>query len=147
MKLLDKLTLTYGGAVTVLTYILGSYWYVFVGYLLLNVIDYITGVADAYRRKTLDFSVAVNGIIKKLAYWLLIATSFLIANIFSEIGGGLLGLDLSIIVYVGYFTVCSLIITETVSILKNLDSIGVKVPSVLLKVVNAIKDNIDERGE
>lgn len=147
MKIVDKLTLTYGGVVTVLTYILGSYWYVFVGYLLLNVIDYITGVTCAYRRNVLDFSVAVNGVVKKLAYWLLIATSFLIANIFSEIGGGLLGLDLSVIVYVGYFTVCSLIITETVSILKNLNSIGVKVPGILLKVVNAIKDSIDEKGE
>ena len=43
MRFLDKCNAAYGAAVTVLVAILGPYWYIFAGYLLCNVLDWLTG--------------------------------------------------------------------------------------------------------
>lgn len=41
--IIDKINLFYGMIVAVLSYILGEHWFLFVAFLMLNVIDYITG--------------------------------------------------------------------------------------------------------
>lgn len=72
MKFVDRYNAIVGVAVAVLTAMLGVYWYVFVGYLALNAIDYVTGWAKARKLKQECSSVGIVGIAKKVGYWILI---------------------------------------------------------------------------
>uniref|UniRef100_UPI00326041B8 phage holin family protein n=1 Tax=Clostridium sp. NkU-1 TaxID=1095009 RepID=UPI00326041B8 len=50
MKFIDKYNAMVGAAVTVLTALFGTYWYVFAGYLFCNIVDYVTGYAKARKK-------------------------------------------------------------------------------------------------
>ena len=68
MKFIDKYNTIVGTAVIVLTAIFGTYWYVFFGYLVCNILDYVTGWAKARKLKKESSQIGLAGIIKKLGY-------------------------------------------------------------------------------
>lgn len=133
MKFVDKYNAMVGAAVTVLTALLGVYWYVFVGYLALNFIDYITGWAKARKLKKECSSVGIVGIMKKVGYWIIILVAFMIPELFISLGRDLLEIDLSFLALLGWFTLATLLINEIRSILENLVEYGINVPVFLIK--------------
>lgn len=48
---MDKYNAIAGAAVAILTAVFGIYWYVFAAFLLLNVIDWLTGWYKSYKKK------------------------------------------------------------------------------------------------
>lgn len=126
-----------------LTSIFGTEWMLFAGYLLLNILDYITGTIKAKVKKVENSNKGLLGIVKKISYWILIAVSFVISYLLMELGNKI-NINLNFIIYFGWFTLACLIINEARSILENLTEIGIKVPEFLKRGLKVYQDTIDE---
>lgn len=153
-KILDSYNLAVGGIVTLLAAIFGKYWYLFAIFLLLNLFDYVTGYMKARKLKKESSSVGLAGIVKKLGYWIIIATAFLTAYALTALGKDILHIDLSFLAFLGWFTLGCLLINEVRSILENLVEYGLDVPYVLIKglavterLLNETTDSMLGKGE
>ena len=133
MKFIDRYNTLVGMVVTILTAIFGTYWYVFLGYLLCNILDYATGWAKARKLKKESSQIGLVGILKKLGYWIIILVAFLIPGLFIHLGQDLLGINLGFMALLGWFTLATLLINEIRSILENLVECGCDVPEFLIK--------------
>ncbi len=145
LKYMDTLNAVGGTIVAVLTAVFGTHWLLFVGFLVLNVIDYITGVRKSRLTGKDNSAKGVKGVWKKLGYWLMVLVAFLASAIFIEVGKTL-GIDLSVTTYIGWFTIASLIINELRSILENFVEAGDNVPAVLTKGLE-VAENAIKKGE
>lgn len=141
----NKTNFIYGAIATFFTSIFGEYWFLFVGFLVLNVIDYLTGWIKAkYFLKNESSEIGAEGILKKVMYWCVIAIAFFMSYAFVELGG-VLKIDLGFVVLFGYFTLATYLINEIRSILENFVQMGVNVPGFLktgLEVASKKVDNL-----
>lgn len=133
MNFIDKYNAAVGAAVTILTAVFGTYWYIFAAYLLLNVCDWLTGWWKSRQKHEESSKVGLMGAIKKLGYWVIILVAFVIADVFVAVGNDLLGVDLTFLTLIGWFTLAMLLVNEARSILENLVELGYKVPDMLIK--------------
>jgi len=131
-KVLSRINLEYAACVTLLTSLFGVYWYMFAAFMLLNITDYATGLYKARINKKESSYKGVQGIAKKVGYWLMIGIAFFISYFFRDLGT-IIGIDLEITALIGWFTLGTFIINEIRSILENLVEIGVEVPKWLIK--------------
>lgn len=145
LKYMDTLNAVGGTIVAVLTAALGTHWFLFIGFLVLNIIDYITGVRKSRLTGKDNSAKGVRGVWKKLGYWLMVLVAFLASAIFIEIGKTI-SIDLAVTAYIGWFTLASLIINELRSILENFVEAGDNVPSVLTKGLE-VAENAIKKGE
>ena len=129
-KIFNKITSTISFLFTCLTSIFGIEWILFAGYLILNILDYITGIVKAKLQKKETSNKGLIGILKKLCYWILIGVSFLISYLLVQIGIKI-NINIEFIILFGWFTLTCLIINETRSIIENLIEIGIEVPDFL----------------
>lgn len=141
-RIIDKVNLLWGSAVVLLSYILGEHWYLFVAFLVLNVVDYITGIVKARMSHTENSNKGMKGIVKKVGYWVVIGIAFFIAVAFGEMGE-IVGIDLSFTQLFGWFTLATFLINEIRSILENLVLIGVYVPEFLIKGLEVAQKTIE----
>lgn len=143
LKYMDTLNALGGTIVAVLTAVFGTHWLLFVGFLALNVVDYITGVRKSRLTGKDNSTKGVRGVWKKLGYWLMVLVAFLASAIFIEIGKTL-GIDLSVTTYIGWFTIASLIINELRSILENFVEAGDNVPAALTKGLEVAENAVSK---
>lgn len=146
MNFVDKYNGIMGAIVTVLTAIFGVYWYVFAAYLLLNVLDWLTGWYKSYKKHEESSKVGLKGAVKKLGYWAIILVAFVIADVFVNLGADVLHIDLSFLTMIGWFTLAMLLVNEARSILENLVECGYQIPNVLIKGL-AITEKLIEAAE
>jgi toxin secretion/phage lysis holin len=125
--------------VAVIGYLLNCFTEMTVVLVFLMILDYATGLGAAYVRKDIDSKTGLIGILKKFAYLCLITLAFLldfgVANI-----AGYINIDLPAAGAFGIATVIVLIGNEGVSILENLDVIGIPIPKFLKKAFAKLKD-------
>lgn len=133
MRILDMYNAVAGVVVTIFSALFGSYWYIFVAFILFNVFDWLTGWYKSRKLKTESSAVGLKGIIKKLGYWVIVAMAFLISNVFVHMGRDILNMDLSFLMMIGWFTLACLMVNEARSILENLVECGYEVPAVLVQ--------------
>lgn len=132
MKGFDKINMFYGAIATVGVAIFGKYWFLFAGFLVMNVIDYITGWCKAkFYNKNESSAVGAKGVFKKVWYWVIIGIAFFISFCFIDMGG-IIGIDLSFVQLFGWFTLATYLVNEIRSILENLVAMNVKVPAFLV---------------
>ncbi len=131
--IIDKFNALAGTAIALLTAIFGTYWYVFVAYLVCTVLAYVTGLIKARILHKESSSVGLKGILKKLGYWIIIALAFLVSEVFVHMGADLWQMDFSFMAFMGWFTLGSLLINEIRSILENLVEAGLKVPNIFIR--------------
>ena len=147
MNYLDKYNAIAGAVIAFLTFVFGEHYFLFVAFLVLNIIDWLTGWMKSRINKTENSVRGWKGVLKKLGYWLMILTAFLSATLFIEIGT-VLNIDLGITTLLGWFVLASLIVNELRSIVENFVEAGFDVPKVLtqgLEVANkVINDDNDE---
>lgn len=143
MKVIDTYNTIAGAVVVVLSAIFGDYWYLFAGFLLMNVIDFITGTYKSRVLKTECSNVGWRGVAKKALYWLIILMGFLIAYVLSHIGESLLGVNLGFMYLLGYFILATLFINECRSVCENLVQAGIKVPALLTAGLAVAQKTID----
>lgn len=153
MKEFDKVNVSYGLVTTVGVAIFGKYWFLFAGFLILNVFDYLTGVIKAkFYKKNTSSAVGAKGIFKKVSYWMVIGIAFFISISFVYMGE-VIGVNLTFVTLFGWLTLATYLINEIRSILENLVEMGVKVPQFLiygLDVANKLleaKTKVQESGE
>ena len=130
---IDRYNAVVGAVTTILTAVFGIYWYVFAGYLLCNVLDWLTGWYKSRRLGKESSKAGLNGILKKMGYWVIILVAFLIPSLFIHLGQDMLGLNLKFLTLLGWFTLASLLVNEIRSILENLVECGCNVPDFLIK--------------
>lgn len=150
--IIDRLNVIGGIIVSVLTFVLGDYWMLFVSFLILNIIDYITGCIKSRINGKTNSAKGLKGVLKKLGYWLMILVAFGMSAVFIEIGK-VINVDLGVTSFIGWFVLATLIINEFRSIIENFVEAGYNVPPVLIKgleVANKAIDgfaHVDENGK
>ncbi len=135
------------GAFTMTTAWLGNLAipvYVLVG---LNIVDYITGlVAAPYRGQERQSSRGFSGILKKICMWLLVgigsAMDWLLGYACQNLG---LQIPLSNIVAIAVSV--WLLCNEMISILENIDDIGVDLPPFLKPLVVWLRETTGKYGQ
>lgn len=141
--LTNKINLIIGAITALLSYLLGKHWILFVFFLALNVGDFLTRWIAARITGTENSKAGWIGVLKKIGYWIMIALGFGMSVIFIEIGA-VIGVDLHVTTYLGWFVLATLIINEIRSILENLvDAYGDKVPAILVKGLQIANKSID----
>lgn len=128
-----KVNMIYGAIAAVGTAIFGKYWFLFAGFLLMNVIDYMTGYCKAkFYNKNESSAIGAKGIFKKVWYWVVIGIAFFVAFCFTYMGE-IIGIDLTFVQWFGWFTLASYLVNEIRSILENCVEMNVNVPAFLIK--------------
>lgn len=140
--LTNKINFFIGAFAAILSYLLGEHWIIFVFFLLLNCADFLTRWIAARLTGTENSKAGCIGILKKLGYWIMIAIAFGMGAIFIDLGK-VIGVDLKVTTYIGWFVLCTLIINEIRSVLENLVEAGYKVPSILIKGLEIANKAID----
>lgn len=146
MKEFDKVNVIYGLIATAGVAIFGQYWFLFAGFLLMNIVDYATGLVKAKRLKKESSAVGAWGVFKKVSYWIVIGLAFFIAHSFVYMGE-IIGMNLSFVVLFGWFTLASYLINEIRSILENLVELDVNVPAFLTSGLDITKKLLDAKVE
>lgn len=119
--------------------------YLFGIYLLLNVLDWLTGWYKARVKKEASSKAGLNGIIKKVGYWIILLIAFLIPYMFQRLGKDLLDMDLGYLSALGWFTLANLLINEIRSIFENLIACGYQVPEILKRGLEITEKMLDEK--
>lgn len=133
MKVLEKSNVIWGAIATFLAAIFGQYWFLFLGFLVLNIVDYVTGVIKAkYYQKNESSSVGAKGVLKKVMYWVVIGIAFFVSECFVQFGD-VLGINLSFLLLLGWFVLASYLVNEIRSILENCVVMGINIPEFLIK--------------
>jgi len=99
-------------------------------------LDYITGLGAAFVGKRLDSRIGYRGIVRKVGFFVLVATAHLLDTV---TGMGAPILKNAVLWF--------LIATEGISITENLGEIGVPIPKVLLDALERLKTKKDETEE
>ena len=133
MEIIDRYNLMVGAAVAVLTALFGTYWYLFAGYLILNILDWLTGWYKSRKLGKESSATGLKGILKKVGYWVIILVAFLMPTLFIHLGNDILGINLNFLMLFGWFTLASLLVNEIRSVLENLVECGYNVPAFLIK--------------
>lgn len=145
MKEFDKVNMIYGLIATVGAAIFGQYWFLFAGFLVLNLVDYLTGWCKArFYKKNESSAVGAKGIFKKVWYWVVIGIAFFIASAFTYMGE-VIGINLSFIQLFGWFTLATYLINEIRSILENVVEMNVKVPAFLVAGLDITQKLLDAK--
>lgn len=135
-----------GIVVSFMTLLFGQFWFLFAFYLALNIVDWVTGWAKARKKDEGSSAIGIRGIAKKTGYWLIIAIAFGCSFIFVSIGE-VLALNISFMIWLGWYTLAILIVNELVSILENLVDLGYKVPYFMIKGLKIAGNAIDAAGK
>lgn len=143
----DTYNVAAGAVIAFMTAAFGVYWYIFAAYLIFNIFDWLTGWYKSRRQKKESSSVGMQGIIKKLGYWVIIAVAFLVSDIFVQLGKDILHINLSFLMMVGWFTLACLMVNEARSILENLVECGYDVPDILIQGLEIADKMIKQESE
>lgn len=144
---IDKYNALVGAAVTILTAVFGVYWYFFAAFLVLNIVDWLTGWYKARKKKVESSKVGAHGAFKKLGYWAVVLVAFVISGCFVHIGNDFLNVNLNFLNMIGWWVLAMLIINEARSILENLVELGYKVPDILIKGLAVTEKLIAAKAE
>lgn len=146
MKEFSKVNLLWGCFATIMTGIFGKFWFLFAGFLVMNIIDYVTGTYKAKKQQKINSHTGRIGVFKKVSYWIVIFISFYIPYGLIPLGG-IIGIKLDFLLLFGWLTLASYLINEIRSILENFVEMGVDVPKFLIKGLQVANTMIEEKGE
>lgn len=109
------------------------------------VLDYITGMAEAWAKHEMSSRVGILGIVKKVGYLCVVAVAVVADWVIRE-AAGKAGLDLGGINVFGLIVTVWLILNECISILENLAEIGVPLPDFLVRLIRRLKKTAEDKG-
>lgn len=109
------------------------------------VVDYISGMTKAWFRSELSSKIGLKGIVKKLCYMLTVCAAACVDWLCIS-GFKAIGIEYKHGYYFGVVVVIWLIINELISILENLEAIGVPLPGFMATVVKRLKNTVEEKN-
>lgn len=101
----------------------------------LLVIDYITGISKAFKNKELSHRVAILGVVKKIGYISIVATSVILDNLI-----GASGMIRNMVLY-------SFLFNEMLSILENCTTLGIPLPSIIKESIAKAQEKVEEKQD
>lgn len=111
-----------------------------------NVIDYATGLmASKYRQQILDSYKGIRGITKKVCMWLLVGVGVIVDQLLSY-SADVAGITLPFTFLVACIVAVWLICNEIISILENINDIGVTLPPFLQPIVSNLKSQVEKKA-
>lgn len=138
------------GALTALLAGVGVYFHALLGplivLLIVMLVDYITGIAQAWVSKTLSSRVGLVGIVKKVGYLFAVAVAIVVDYVIQTAAAGA-GFALEGSFLFGMLVTIWLILNECISILENLGEIGVPLPGFLMSIVKRLKKSTETKGD
>lgn len=146
LNYMDTFNAIAGAVIAFLTFIFGEHWLLFAVFLLLNIIDWITGWMKSRIAKKENSVKGWQGVLKKIGYWLMIMVAFALSAIFIELGNTL-GIDLGVTTLLGWFVLASLLVNEARSIIENFVEAGYNVPNVLINGLEVADKIINKEAE
>lgn len=112
-----------------------------------NVIDYATGIfASHYRNQEIDSYKGIKGITKKICMWLLVGVGVVIDNLLTYTSGAV-GITLPFSFLVACIVAVWIICNEIISILENINDIGVTLPPFLMPIVRNLKSQVEDKAD
>lgn len=108
--------------------------------------DYASGVAAAWVKGELSSRVGIVGIVKKVAYALIIVVGIVVDWVV-QVAAEKIGIDAGNFYYFALLVIVWLIINECISILENVARIGVPVPPFLQKLTQKLKNTTESKGD
>lgn len=112
-----------------------------------NIIDYLTGITAALTRKEQVSSYrGIIGIAKKVFMYLLIVVGVFV-DLMLQYMFKYLNIPISLPFIIGCVVACWLVFNEMISILENLNDIGVPMPPFLVSIVKKLKSLIEKKGK
>jgi toxin secretion/phage lysis holin len=143
-ELQNTTNLIYGAIAAIGIAIFGKYWFLFLGFFIANIVDYVTGYIKAkYYLKNESSSIGAKGIFKKVWYWIVICIAFFVSFVFKDMGD-MLGINLSFVILFGYFTLATYVINELRSIIENIVEMGANVPTFLVKGLDIVNKKVED---
>lgn len=111
-----------------------------------NVIDYITGlIASKFRNQEIDSYKGIRGIAKKICMWLLVGVGVIVDQLLSY-SADVAGITLPFAFLVACIVAIWLICNEIISILENINDIGVTLPPFLQPIVKNLKTQVENKA-
>lgn len=114
--------------------------------LIVMIIDYVTGMVQAWASSTLSSRVGILGIVKKIGYLLAIAVAVVVDYLIASTAARA-GVNLTDWYAFGLLVTIWLILNECISILENLSEIGVPLPGFLITIVQKLKKTTEKTGD
>ena len=112
-----------------------------------NIIDYLTGIMAALSRgEKINSEIGFRGIAKKVGQWLLVVIGYIV-DVMIEYAGHAISEEFTIPIIVSVCVASWLVFNEVISILENLNEIGVPIPKFLVKIVNFFSKKVEDIGE
>lgn len=133
LKNFNSIKLLLSSGLTGIIYLLGGYDVALQVFLVVMLLDYITGILSAIYNKSLSSKVGLKGILKKVSYLCVVALGFEIDNL-----TGSSGVVRNLIVY--FF-----VGNDGLSIIENLAEMNVALPKKLIDVLEQLKGS-DKNG-
>lgn len=114
--------------------------------MLVMIADYLSGMVKAWINDELNSRIGLKGIVKKLSYMLVVIVA---ACVDWLIGSGLIavGVQLDRSYYFGVMVTVWLIVNELISILENLNAVGVPLPGFLSRIISHLKNAVDKEDK
>ena len=122
-------------ASTFISFLLGDWDMALQALIVMVVLDYFSGIADAFINKTLNSQTGLKGIIKKLLYFVLVAVGLECDRLFGSVN------------LIRNFVIYYLVANEGLSILENIANCEIKIPEKLREALEQLKDKEDQKGE
>lgn len=135
-SVLGSLALSYMGMITVPIVML----------CFVMIMDYITGMAAAWRDGNLSSKKGAFGIAKKLLYLVAVCVG-VVADWVIYSGLQAVNVSLGVSTFFGLLVTIWLVVNELISILENLKKIGVPLPKFLLSIVKKLKITTENVGK
>ena len=110
-----------------------------------NLIDYFTGIAASkFRKQQIDSYKGIRGIAKKICMWLLVGVGVIVDQLLSY-SAGVIGITLPFTFLVACVVAIWLICNEIISILENINDIGVTLTPFLQPIVKNLKSQVEQK--
>lgn len=110
-----------------------------------NVLDYITGLmASKYRAQDINSYKSIRGIFKKVSMWLLVMVGAIIDEMLLYTSTSI-GWKSPVTFLIACVVALWLICNEIISILENIQDMGVKIPTFLQPLIKHIRSQVEEQ--
>ena len=110
-----------------------------------NLIDYMTGLmASKYRAEDINSYKSIRGIFKKVSMWLLVVVGAIIDEMLLY-ASTTIGWKSPVTFLIACIVAMWLICNEIISILENIQDMGVKIPAFLQPLVRHIRSQVEEQ--
>ena len=110
-----------------------------------NLIDYATGLmASKYRSQDINSYKSIRGIFKKVSMWLLVVVGAIIDELLLY-AATTIGKPVPVTFLIACVVAMWLICNEIISILENIQDMGVNIPAFLQPLVKHIRSQVEEQ--